>query len=64
MSGMQKFIDSMIENGTSYGLDFLQVLIRIVGYWIAAKLSNLVRRRLDRVEKVNATLKPLFANMV
>ena len=33
MSGMQKFIDSMIEIGTSYGLDFLQaILILIVGY--------------------------------
>jgi len=65
MTGMQKFIDSMIEIGTAYGLEFIQaILILVVGYWVAAKLSNLVRRRLDRIEKVDATLKPLFANMV
>ena len=39
----------------------------IVGYWLAGKLGKATRRwldRFDRFERVDSTLKPLFANVV
>lgn len=65
MTGMQKFIDAFVEIAASYGLDLLQaVIMLIVGYWLAAKLSNATRRRMDKFERIDGTLKPLFANLV
>lgn len=65
VTGVQKFVDAFIDIAAVYGLDLVQaILILIVGYWLAAKLRNLVRRRLDRIASVDATLKPLFSNLV
>ena len=65
VTGVEKFVDAFIDIAAVYGLDLVQAgLILIAGYWLAAKLCNLVRRRLDRIERIDATLKPLFANLV
>lgn len=46
-------------------MDLVQaIIILIVGYWLAGKLSKATRRWLDRFERVDSTLKPLFANVV
>ena len=46
-------------------MDLVQaIIILIVGYWLAGKLSKAARRWLDRFERVDSTLKPLFANVV
>ena len=46
-------------------MDLVQVIIiLIVGYWLAGRLSKATRRWLDRFERVDSTLKPLFANVV
>jgi len=46
-------------------MDLVQaIIILIVGYWLAGKLSKATRRWLDRFERVDSTLKPLFANIV
>lgn len=46
-------------------MDLVQaIIILIVGYWLAGKLSKATRRWLDRLEGVDSTLKPLFANVV
>ena len=46
-------------------MDLVQaIIILIVGFWLAGKLSKATRRWLDRFERVDSTLKPLFANVV
>ena len=65
LTGMQKFIDAFVEIAANYGMDLVQaIIILIVGYWLAGKLSKATRRWLDRFERVDSTLKPLFANIV
>lgn len=65
MTGMQKFIDAFVEILAVYGLDLVQaIVILIIGYWLANKLSKAMRSWLGRFERVDETLKPLFANLV
>ena len=65
MTGIEKFYDAFVEISAVYGLDLLQaILILIVGYWLAGRFSNGVRRWLGRFDRVDDTLKPLFANLV
>ena len=65
LTGMQKFIEAFVEIAANYGMDIVQaIVILIVGYWLAGKLSKAIRRWLDRFERVDSTLKPLFANIV
>ena len=46
-------------------MDLVQaIIILIVGYWLAGKLRKATRRCLDRFDRVNSTLKPLFADIV
>ena len=46
-------------------MDLVQaIIILIVGYWLAGKLSKATRRCLDRFDRVDSTLKPLFADIV
>jgi small conductance mechanosensitive channel len=46
-------------------MDIVQAIVTlIVGYWLAGKLRKATRRCLDRFERVDIPLKPLFANIV
>lgn len=48
-----------------YGLNIVQaLLILIIGFWVAGRLSNAVRRTLDKYKRIDGTLKPLFASLV
>ena len=48
-----------------FGMDLLgAVLILIVGWWVAGRASALVRHSLKNAKFVDATIKPLAANIV
>ncbi len=65
MTGIEKFYDAFVDISAVYGLDLLQaIIILCIGYWLAGKFSNGMRRWLDRFERVDDTLKPLFASLV
>lgn len=59
-------IAGMMENfALGFGMDLLgAVLILIVGWWAAGRASALVRHSLKNARFVDATLKPLAANIV
>ncbi|VVE52528.1 mechanosensitive ion channel protein MscS [Pandoraea iniqua] len=55
----------LTANAVNYGLSFIQaVLILLIGFWIAARLGNFVRKTLGRSPNFDATLKPLLASIV
>jgi small conductance mechanosensitive channel len=61
MSEMGSWI---MEQGLTYGTNIVgAVLILIVGYWIAGRVSNVVRRAVGRSTHIDDTLKPLFASI-
>lgn len=65
VTATQKFVDAFVEIATTYGIVALQaVIILVIGWWIAARLSAATRKRLDRVERLDSMLKPLFASLV
>jgi len=46
-------------------MDLVQaIIILIVVYWLSGALSKATRRWLERFERVDSTLKPLFADIV
>ena len=65
LTGMQKFIEAFVGIAANYGMDIVQAIVTlIVGYWLVGKLRKAIRRWLDRFERVDSPLKPLFANIV
>lgn len=62
---MQEVIDWMLPQALEYGTNIVAALIiLIIGTWIAGRAANAVRRGLGRSDRIDATLKPLFAKMV
>ncbi|MCE4061687.1 mechanosensitive ion channel [Pandoraea sputorum] len=55
----------LAANAVHYGLSFLQaVLILLVGFWVAKRLSRFVHKTLSRSPHFDATLKPLIESVV
>ena len=55
----------VVPQALEYGTNIVGALvILIIGLWIAGRLSNWVRSSLGRFERIDSTLKPLFASMV
>ncbi|AKM30096.1 mechanosensitive ion channel protein MscS [Pandoraea faecigallinarum] len=55
----------LAANAIHYGLSLLQaVLILLVGFWIAKRLSRFVQNTLNRSQHFDATLKPLIQSVV
>ncbi|NMM43717.1 mechanosensitive ion channel [Rhodospirillaceae bacterium KN72] len=55
----------MVPQALEYGTNIVGALvILLIGLWIAGRLSNWVRSSLSRFERIDSTLKPLFASMV
>ena len=55
----------MAANAVRYGLSFVQaVLILLIGFWIAKRLSRVVHTTLNRSPHFDATLKPLIESVV
>ena len=55
----------LIDQIASYALDGISALvILLVGWWIAGRAHFLVRRALDRVPRIDDTLKPFLSSSV
>lgn len=62
---MQALWDQAIPMTLEYGENVVgAIIILIVGYWIAGRLGAAVRKLLDRQKRMDATVKPLLANIV
>ena len=61
----QDQLQILIDQITSYSLDGISALvILLVGWWIAGRAHFLVRRALDRVPRIDDTLKPFLSSTV
>ena len=61
----QDQIQALLDPLASYALDAVGALvILLVGWWIAGRAQYLVRRGLDRVPRIDDTLKPFLSSSV
>ena len=61
----QDQIQALLNQLASYALDAVGALvILLVGWWIAGRTQYLVRRALDRVPRIDDTLKPFLSSSV
>ena len=61
----QDQIQVLLDQLASYALDAVGALvILLVGWWIAGRTQYLVRRSLDRVPRIDDTLKPFLSSSV
>ncbi len=61
----QDQIQVLLDQLASYALDAVGALvILLVGWWIAGRTQYLVRRALDRVPRIDDTLKPFLSSSV
>ena len=61
----QDQIQALLDQLASYALDAVGALvILLVGWWIAGRAQYLVRRALDRVPRIDDTLKPFLSSSV
>lgn len=61
----QDQIQALLDQLASYALDAVGALvILLVGWWIAGRTQYLVRRALDRVPRIDDTLKPFLSSSV
>lgn len=61
----QDQIQVLLDQLASYALDAVGALvILLVGWWIAGRAQYLVRRALDRVPRIDDTLKPFLSSSV
>ena len=61
----QDQLQILVDQITSYALDGISALvILLVGWWIAGRAHFLVRRALDRVPRIDDTLKPFLSSTV
>jgi len=61
----QDQIQALFDQLASYALDAVGALvILLVGWWIAGRAQYLVRRGLDRVPRIDDTLKPFLSSSV
>ena len=61
----QDQIQALLNQLASYALDAVGALvILLVGWWIAGQTQYLVRRALDRVPRIDDTLKPFLSSSV
>ena len=61
----QDQIQELLDQLASYALDAVGALvILLVGWWIAGRTQYLVRRALDRVPRIDDTLKPFLSSSV
>jgi small conductance mechanosensitive channel len=62
---MQDLYDQVMPMMLEYGENVVSaLLILMVGYWIAGRLAGAMRKVLDRQKRLDATVKPLIANIV
>ncbi|MBP5858512.1 mechanosensitive ion channel [Marivibrio halodurans] len=62
---VQELYEQLMPMVLDYGENIVSaILILIVGYWVANRLSGGMRRLVDRQKRLDATVKPLLANLV
>ena len=55
---------ALIELGTNYGLELIAALVILVfGWWLAGRVQKLILRALDRLPRMDATLKPFLSSL-
>jgi small conductance mechanosensitive channel len=55
----------LIDTTTQYGLELVAALaILAFGWWLAGRVQRLILRALDRLPRMDATLKPLLSSLV
>ena len=55
---------ALIELATSYGLELIAALVILVfGWWLAGRVQRLILRALDRLPRMDATLKPFLSSL-
>ena len=54
--------ESLIEVATGYGLELIAALaVLIFGWWLGGRVQKLILRALDRMPRMDATLKPFLS---
>jgi small conductance mechanosensitive channel len=62
---MEEVWNWLVPTALDYGSNILQALIiLIIGLWLAGRLSNWTRRSLNKYQRIDGTLKPLFASLL
>ena len=52
----------LIDIATTYGLELIAALVILVfGWWLAGRVQKLILRALDRLPRMDATLKPFLS---
>ena len=55
---------ALIELATSYGLELIAAAVILVfGWWLAGRVQKLILRALDRLPRMDATLKPFLSSL-
>ena len=55
---------ALIELGTKYGLGLIAALVILAfGWWLAGRVQRLILRALDRLPRMDATLKPFLSSL-
>ena len=55
---------ALIELATRYGLELIAALVILVfGWWLAGRVQRLILRALDRLPRMDATLKPFLSSL-
>jgi len=56
--------ESLIEVATGYGLELIAALaVLLFGWWLAGRAQKLILRALDRMPRMDATLKPFLSSL-
>ena len=56
--------ERLIEVATGYGLELIAALaVLLFGWWLAGRAQNLILRALDRMPRMDATLKPFLSSL-
>ena len=54
----------LIDIATTYGLELIAALVILVfGWWLAGRVQKLILRALDRLPRMDATLKPFLSSL-
>lgn len=62
---MREVWEWIVPTALDYGTNILgALLILVVGLWLAERMSNWMRRSLGKYQRIDGTLKPLFASLI
>ncbi|HJP06230.1 MAG: mechanosensitive ion channel protein MscS [Acidiferrobacteraceae bacterium] len=57
-------IETLIETGINFGLEIAAALaILVLGWWFAGRVKKIILRAMDRLPRMDATLKPFLSSL-